>query len=157
MAIIIRWKRTNLKPANYNNIKVKDFCYVSNDWHIEFLSDNEIVEYVYKASQVDLAEYDAGDIGDIMEEVYESKQKIIRGKYIVPIYLEYCNAIAKRHHAKQHPEQYDDAMLASIGCKSKSLLQETDYYRVLSSMCPLLPCFSEFVHKTIGKYMKKAS
>lgn len=36
MAIIIRWKNMHIKPANYNNVKVKDFCHISDDWHVVF-------------------------------------------------------------------------------------------------------------------------
>ena len=93
----------------------------------------------------------------MLTEIHEKRHKIIRGKYVVSLYLDYCNAIAKRHHSKHLLDQSNDIILSSIVCKGKNLLQVSDYYRVLSTMCPLLPCFCEFVNRTVMQYKKIVS
>lgn len=152
MSIIVWWKTNNTNPANYNNINVKEFCRVSSDCHISFLSDREIIEKVYSSSQVDISQFDSNQISTIQTQIVNDISLHLRGKYIVPIYISYCNLIAKRHYAKQCPENLQDPILSSIVCKGKGLLQENDFYRVLSTMCPLLPCLKSFLDNTINQY-----
>lgn len=152
MSIIVCWRKNGTKPANYNNINVKDFCRISLDNHVSFLSDSKIVENVYNSSQVEISLFDANQVCAIQSQIINDISRHLRGKYIVPIYISYCNSIASRHHIKQHPEKLQDPVLSTIICKGKGLLQESDFYRVLSTMCPVLPCLKIFLDNTINQY-----
>lgn len=97
MANIIFWKRNNLKPANYKNLRIKDLiilsdtCMVSLRYPIE-----KTVQILYKQSNVDYDKYyNKEAVDNIISEINEKDfgKQILRGKYLASFFIEYCNSL----------------------------------------------------------------
>lgn len=94
MANIIMWKRNNIVPANYNNVKIGDFIQVRGV-NITIKHDDILRDLFYKQSNVSIEKYNEGEINQILSEIEEKKvsEIIVRGKYIAEFFIIFCNSI----------------------------------------------------------------
>ena len=95
MANIIVWKKNDIKPANYSQLKIKELFNVKNGVLSQIGTEGEIIKKLYKDSQVDYSMYNKSEVENIISEVKKKSlvHKIVRGKYFVVFFILFCNSI----------------------------------------------------------------
>lgn len=114
MANIILWKRENLKPSNYNNLKVKDLIKIER-CKVSFVPQQEMIDVLYKQSNMQREFYDEHTINKILIEIDEKNlaQKITRGKYLSSFFIEFCNSLSENSSEIGFPKPHKRRLLCN--------------------------------------------
>ncbi len=148
MANIIIWKRNNTKPANYNNLDVKRLFKIDKCILEEKKGGNDAIKELYKCSEVDFTKYDANAekkmIGEIKKK--SSPSKILRGKYLSPLFIMFCNSLYK-----------DSSMIGVTRTHKGRLLCEKDIIETIAVRARIPDSLSKFIDNTLVRYFDKVA
>ena len=95
MANIVIWKRNNIKPANYRNLKIDKLFEVKNGQLSQIGTDDEMIQRLYKDSQADYSKYSKTEADNVIREIQEKSlvHQIVRGKYLADFFIMFCNSV----------------------------------------------------------------
>lgn len=99
MANIIVWKRKEIKPANYSQLKINELFRVKDGFLSQIGTDDEIIKKLYKDSQADYSKYSKTDADNVIREIQEASlvHQIVRGKYLAVFFIMFCNSIREEY------------------------------------------------------------
>lgn len=143
MANIIFWKRNNISPANYNNIKVKDIIKVDNGKVHLLKNREELINLIYTQSGVDISKYSNIETRKIEQEIADIYTDITRGKYLSIFFILFCNSI------------YNDRDWLNIKkTHTGTTLGEGDMMRIVAPRCRLSDTLKSFIQNTLLQYVQ---
>ena len=148
MANIIIWKRNNTKPANYNNLDVKKLFKIDKCILEEKKESNDAIRELYKCSEVDFAKYDANVEKKVIREIKKksSPSKILRGKYLSPLFIMFCNSL------------YKDSSVIGVTRRYKGrLLGEKDITETIAVRARIPDSLSTFIDNTLVRYFDQVA
>ena len=95
MANIVIWKRKNIKPANYRNLKIDKLFEVKDGQLSQIGTDDEMIQRLYKDSQADYSKYSKPEADNVIREIQEASlvHQIVRGKYLAVFFKMFCNSV----------------------------------------------------------------
>ena len=143
MANIIIWKRNNIKPANYKNLDVKKLFKIDKCLLEEKKGGNDAIKELYKCSEVDFTKYDATAEKKVIREIKKksSPSKILRGKYLSPLFIMFCNSLYK-----------DSSTIGVTRTHTGRLLGEKDIIETIAVRARIPDSLSSFIDNTIVRY-----
>lgn len=145
MANIVVWKRKNIKPANYKELKIKKLFKVKDGILDQIYTEEETIKMLYEASQTEYSKYDKKEEDNVITELHENElvHQIVRGKYLSVFFLLFCNSI------------YNDFSTIGIVKTNKGrLLNDSDIMETIAPRARVPQSLSNFVNNTIVKYFK---
>ena len=95
MANIIVWKRKEIKPANYSQLKINKLFRLKDGFLSQIGTDDEIIKKLYKDSQADYSKYSKTEADNVMREIQKKSlvHQIVRGKYLADFFIMFCNSV----------------------------------------------------------------
>lgn len=145
MANIVVWKRKNIKPANYKELKIRKLFKVKDGILDQIYTEEETIKMLYEASQTEYSKYDKKEEDNVITELHENElvHQIVRGKYLSVFFLLFCNSI------------YNDFSTIGIVKTNKGrLLNDSDIMETIAPRARVPQSLSNFVNNTIVKYFK---
>lgn len=142
MAIIIYWKRHGIK-ANYKNIEVKNIIKFDRGKCILLHDYNEMVKLIYKQSGANILDHDNDIVKGIIDEIQDTYDHIIRGKYLGNFFILFCNHIYKNANELKVNRTHK-------GC----ILGDNDLMRIVAPRARLTKSLKEFIKNTLLNYLK---
>lgn len=148
MANIIVWKKNNIKPANYNQLKIKQLFNVTNGILTQIGTEDDIIRKLYKDSQVDYSMYDKSKMETVISEVKKKSlvHQIVRGKYFATFFILFCNSI------------HNDFSTMGINKTNKGrTLNDNDIMETIAPRARVPQSLEIFIKNTIVQYFNNVA
>ena len=147
MANIVIWKRKRIKPANYNNLKIKSLFKVLDGKVVQKVTDDKKIEAFYKQSEVDYVKYNKDDEDTVIAELQEKSliSKVLRGKYLAVFFIMFCNSVYKEYMN----------MGISAPTNTGRELSDRDIMETIAPRARVPISLEIFINKTIVQYFDK--
>lgn len=141
MSNIVMWKRNNIIPANYKNLKIKNIFKISNGKLIQLQTDSKVIEEFYKTSQVNYAIFNPKEVEDIQKEISAKSltRQILRGKYLVSFFIMFCNSLHLEHE-----------QIGIARSNKGRLLTDNDMMETIALRCLTPPSLTKFIDEIIS-------
>lgn len=144
MANIVIWKRNNIKPANYRNLKIDKLFEVKNGQLSQIGTDDEMIQRLYKDSQADYSKYSKTEADNVIREIQEKSlvHQIVRGKYLADFFIMFCNSVYNEY--------------ANLGISAPTnngrKLSERDIMETIAPRARVPQSLKQFIERTIVNY-----
>ena len=144
MANIVIWKRNNIKPANYRNLKIDKLFEVKNGQLSQIGTDDEMIQRLYKDSQADYSKYSKTEADNVIREIHEKSlvHQIVRGKYLADFFIMFCNSVYNEY--------------ANLGISAPTnngrKLSERDIMETIAPRARVPQSLKQFIERTIVNY-----
>ncbi len=144
MANIVIWKRNNIKPANYRNLKIDKLFEVKNGQLSQIGTDDEMIQRLYKDSQADYSKYSKTEADNVIREIQEKSlvHQIVRGKYLADFFIMFCNSVYNEY--------------ANLGISAPTnngrKLSERDIMETIAPRARVPQSLKLFIERTIVNY-----
>lgn len=144
MANIVIWKRNNIKPANYRNLKIDKLFEVKDGQLSQIGTDDEMIQRLYKDSQADYSEYSKTEADNIIREIQKASlvHQIVRGKYLAVFFIMFCNSVYNEY--------------ANLGISAPTnngrKLSERDIMETIAPRAHVPQSLKLFIERTIVNY-----
>lgn len=148
MANIIVWKKKNIKPANYNQLKIKNIFNVKNGILTQIGTEDDIIRKLYKDSQVDYSIYNKSEMETVISEVKKKSlvHQIVRGKYFATFFILFCNSI------------HNDFSTMGINKTNKGrTLNDNDIMETIAPRARVPQSLEIFIKNTIVQYFNNVA
>lgn len=147
MANIVIWKRKNIKPANYRNLKIDKLFEVKDGQLSQIGTDDEMIQRLYKDSQADYSKYSKPEADNVIREIQEASlvHQIVRGKYLAVFFIMFCNSIR---------EEYSNVGISAPTNKGKKL-GHRDIMEAIALRARVPQSLKLFIENTIVDYFNK--
>ena len=148
MANIIVWKRENINPAYYNQLKIRKLFKVQNGLLSQIGTNDDIIETLYKDSQVVFSKYNKTNMENVITELQEKclTHQIVRGKILAVFFILFCNSI------------HNDFSTIGINKTNKGRqLNDNDIMEAIAPRARVPQSLDRFINNTIIQYYKNVA
>lgn len=145
MCHIILWRSKNVLSINLNNFKIRDFIKFHDGELLITKKKAQIISQLYRQCGVSPKICSRLEVRLQVQKVIhlEMLSIIIRGKYLIPFFICFCNSI------------YNDYQSLGINkTHTGHILSDGDMITVVAPRCRLPKSLEIFIKNTLGKYVE---